>query len=137
MRGSGFWLVVGGSKGAGVYDWQVLELKFLVVWGWRRCLLVRKSRSGGELCLYVCFAPEGVSVLKLVEVVGVRWTIGRCFAESKSLVGLDEYEMQSYFGWYKHITFACLAYALLAVLSSCSLDTKTIITVVNLFRLRW
>jgi hypothetical protein len=42
------------------------------------------------------------------------------------LVGLDEYEVQSYGGWYKHITFACLAHALLTVLSSCSLDAKTI-----------
>jgi hypothetical protein len=29
-------------------------------------------------------------------------------------------------GWYKHITFACLAHALLTVLSSKSLGTKTI-----------
>jgi SRSO17 transposase len=115
-----------GSKGARVYDWQALELKFPVVLGWRRCLLVRRSRSDGELRSYVCFAPESVSVRKLVEVAGVRWTVERCFAESKSEVGLDQYEVQSYSGWYKHITFACLAHALLTVLSSCSLDTKTI-----------
>jgi len=41
-------------------------------------------------------------------------------------VGLDEYEVQSYSGWYKHVTFACLAHALLTVLSSCSLDVKII-----------
>jgi len=68
-----------------------------------------------------------VSVLKLVEVVGVRWIVGWCFAESKSLVGLDRYGVQSYFGWYKYITFACLAHALLVVFSSCSLGVKTIV----------
>jgi len=115
-----------GSKGARVYDWQALEIKVPVVEGWKRYLLVRKSRSDGELRAYVCFAPEDVSVLKLVEVAGRRWTVECCFAESKSLVGLDQYEVQSYSGWYKHITFACLAHALLTVLSSCSLDTKTI-----------
>jgi SRSO17 transposase len=67
-----------------------------------------------------------VSVLKLVEVAGVRFAVECCFAESKSLVGLDEYEVQSYGGWYKHITFACLAHALLTVLSSKSFGTKTI-----------
>jgi hypothetical protein len=118
-----------GSKGAKVYDWQVLELKFPVIEGWRRCLLVRRSRSddGGELRSYVCFSPKDVSVQKLVEVAGVRWTVERCFAESKSEVGLDQYEVQSYSGWYKHITFACLAHALLTVLSSCSLGAKTFV----------
>ena len=115
-----------GSKGARVYDWQVLEIKLPVVEGWRRYLLVRKSRSDGEMRSYVCFAPKNVSVQKLVEVAGTRWTVERCFAESKSEVGLDEYEVQSYAGWYKHITFACLAHALLTVLSSCSLDAKTV-----------
>ena len=76
---------------------------------------------------YVCFAPKDVSVQKLVEVAGTRWTVERCFAESKSLVGLDQYEVQSYSGWHKHITFACLAHALLTVLPSCSLDAKTIV----------
>jgi SRSO17 transposase len=109
-----------------VYDWQALEIQIPVVEGWKRYLLVRKSRSDGELRAYVCFAPKNVSVLKLVEVAGRRWTVECCFAESKSLVGLDQYEVQSYSGWYKHITFACLAHALLTVLSSCSLDTKTI-----------
>jgi SRSO17 transposase len=115
-----------GSKGARVYDWQVLEIKIPVVEGWKRYLLVRESRSDGELRAYVCFAPEVVSVQKLVEVAGTRWTVECCFAESKSEVGLDEYEVQSYAGWYKHITFACLAHALLTYLSYCSLDAKTI-----------
>jgi hypothetical protein len=51
-----------GSKGAGVYDWQALEIKIPVVLGWRRYLLVRRSRSDGELRAYVCFVPESVSV---------------------------------------------------------------------------
>ena len=114
-----------GSKGARVYDWQIKELEFPIIEGWRRCLLVRRSRSDGELRSYVCFSPKDVSVLKLVEVAGTRWTVERCFAESKSKVGLDQYEVQSYGGWYKHITFACLVHALLTVLSSCSLDAKT------------
>jgi SRSO17 transposase len=115
-----------GAKGARVYDWQALEIELPVVEGWKRYLLVRRSRSDGEMRAYVCFAPKDVSVQKLVEVAGTRWTVECCFAESKSLVGLDQYEVQSYLGWYKHITFACLAHALLTVLSSCSLDAKTI-----------
>jgi hypothetical protein len=33
--------------------------------------------------------------------------------ESKGQVGLDQYEVRSYTGWYKHITLACLAHVLL------------------------
>jgi hypothetical protein len=39
---------------------------------------------------------------------------------------MDQYEVRSYDGWYKHITFACMAIALITVLSSLSFDTKTI-----------
>ena len=38
---------------------------------------------------------------------------------------MDHYEVRGYEGWYKHITLACLALALLTVLSAYSLDTKT------------
>ena len=115
----------GGSKGARVYDWQVLGIPVLVVLGWRRCLLVRRCRLDGELRVYVCFAPKDVLDQKFVEVVGLRWIVVRCFLESKSGVGLDQCEVQSYFGWYKHVTLACLAHALLTYLFFCSLDAKT------------
>jgi len=108
-----------------VYDWQVKELEFPVVESWRHCLLVRRSKSDKELHSHVCFAPVNVSVQKLVEVAGTMWTVERCFAESKSKVGLDQYEVKSFSGWYKHVTFACLAHALLACLSCFSLDTKS------------
>jgi SRSO17 transposase len=118
----------GGSKGERVYDWQLLDLPAvpMVVEGWRRQMLVRKSRGDGALLAHVCFAPKTVSVQKLVEVAGVRWTVEMCFAESKSEVGLDHYEVQSYLGWYRHVTFACLAHALLTVLSGRSLDTVSL-----------
>jgi SRSO17 transposase len=75
---------------------------------------------------YVCFAPDGTPSEKLVEIAGTRWTVESCFAESKSEVGLDQYEVRSYSGWYKHITFACLTLALLSVISANSLDKMTI-----------
>jgi len=77
------------------------------------------------LWAYVCFAQSDVLDQRFVEVAGLRWTVERCFLESKSEVGLDQYEVQSYFGWYKHVTLACLAHALLSYLSFCSLDAKT------------
>lgn len=116
-----------GSKGARVYDWQTVEIGFEPMEGWKRYLLIRRSKTNpNELRAYACFAPENVPVQKLVQIAGTRWTVECCFAESKSEVGLDQYEVRSYSGWYKHITFACLALALLTVLSANSLDKLTI-----------
>jgi SRSO17 transposase len=116
-----------GSKGARIYDWQALELKPPSIEGFTRYLLVRRSKTNpDELRSYICFAPKGTPIEKFVQIAGIRWTVERCFAESKSEVGLDQYEVRSHSGWYKHITFACLALALLTVLSSNSLDKMTI-----------
>ncbi|CAM4165401.1 Transposase IS4-like domain-containing protein [Vreelandella rituensis] len=47
---------------------------------------------------------------------GVRWNIERCFQESKSQRGLDQYEVHTWRGWYRHITLVMAAYALLVTL---------------------
>jgi len=116
-----------GSKGARVYDWRIKELTQSAPEGWKRVMLIRRSQTDPkEMRAYICFAPAETTDQKLVEVAGTRWTVETCFKESKSEVGLDQYEFRSYDGWHKHITFACLAIALLTVLSSQSLDTKSI-----------
>jgi len=116
-----------GSKGARIYDWQAIEVGFEPTEGWKRYLLVRRSKTDpNKLRAYACFAPDGTPIEKLVQIAGTRWTVERCFEESKSEVGLDQYEVRSYCGWYKHITFACLALALLTVLSANSLNKMTI-----------
>ena len=115
-----------GSKGARVYDWQSIAVNTPAE-GFMRCVLVRRSKTDPEdMRAYICFAPEGTPIEKLVQIAGIRWTVECCFAESKSEVGLDQYEVRSYSGWYKHITFACLALALLTILSCYSMDKLTI-----------
>ena len=114
-----------GSKGARLYDWLVLSMNPGQVDGHERSILIRRSKSSpDELREYLCFAPVATSAQKLVDVAGTRWTVETCFKESKSEVGLDQYEVRSYDGWHKHITFACIALAFLTALSSCSFDTK-------------
>jgi SRSO17 transposase len=116
-----------GSKGARVYDWLTVEINQFVSGGWKRCLLVRRSKSDpSELRAYICYGTADTTDKKFVEVAGSRWTVETCFKESKSETGLDQYEVRGYNGWYKHITFSCAALALITVLSSNSLDTKRI-----------
>ena len=57
----------------------------------------------------------------VVQVAGSPWTIERCFEEAKGEVGLDQYEARSWTGWYRHMTLAMWAYALLVVLQIANL----------------
>jgi SRSO17 transposase len=117
----------GGSKGERLYDWLSLSINPEPVDGYEHSLLIRRSKSDPTtLRAYICFAPISTPNQKLVEVAGCRWTVETCFKESKSEVGLDQYEVRSYDGWYKHITFACIALAFLTVLSSKSFDTRSL-----------
>jgi SRSO17 transposase len=52
----------------------------------------------------------------MVEAFGARWTVEPCFEEAKGEVGLDEYEVRSWQGWYRHVTLSMLDLALLAAL---------------------
>ena len=116
-----------GAKGERIYDWTIVDINPGTTEGYKRSVLVRRNKSTPDaLRAYICFAPENTPSQKLLEVAGSRWTIEACFKEAKSEVGLDQYEVRSYDGWYKHITLACIALALLTVLSSQSLDAKTI-----------
>jgi len=105
-----------GSQGPRWYDWQLVELSVSSRPDWRRALLVRRSISDPtDLKVHRCFYPEGTTLATLVQVAGCRWTIETDIEEAKGEVGLDEYEVRSWSGWYKHITLACLAHAFLAV----------------------
>jgi len=116
-----------GSKGERIYDWQILETSGVVPEGFKRVILVRRSKSNPEeMKAYLAYAPIVTPAKKLVEIAGIRWTVEMCFKESKGEVGLDQYEVRNYDSWYKHITFAMAALALITVLAGNSLDTKTL-----------
>lgn len=105
-----------GTKGPRWYDWQWLPLATPVQRGWRRWLVVRRSLSDPtERTGYLVYAPETTLLTTVVQVIGRRWTIEQCFEDAKGEVGLDQYEVRQWTGWYRHITLAMWAYALLAV----------------------
>jgi SRSO17 transposase len=106
-----------GAKGPRWYDWCWLPLAEPLEPGWCRRLLVRRSLSDPtEVRAYVVFAPQDTSLEKAVRAAGTRWVIEQLFEAAKGEVGLDHYEVRSWTGWYRHITLAMWALALLAVL---------------------
>jgi SRSO17 transposase len=104
-----------GAKGRRLYDWTWVDLSPPAVAGMARWLLVRRSRSDGELAFYACYAPAGTPMIGLVRVAGSRWAVEEGFEQAKSEVGLDHYEVRRWPGWYRHVTLALLAHAFLAV----------------------
>jgi SRSO17 transposase len=83
---------------------------------WRRWLLVRRRVSNPtDLTASVVFAHQATTLEAVVPVAGTRWTVASCFEAAKGEVGLDAYEGRSWTGWYRHITLAMWALALLTV----------------------
>ena len=106
-----------GAKGPRVYDWAAVDIRPLREPGKGHWLLARRSvAKPGELAFYVCFGTADTTLEELVRVAGTRWAIEECFEEAKGEVGLDQYEVRRWDGWYRHITLAMLAQAYLAVI---------------------
>ena len=106
-----------GSKGPRCYDWQRLALSDPPAQGWKRWLLVRRSLSEpSELTAYLVFAPLHSSLTEQVRVAGKRWTVEESIQTAKGEVGLDNYEVRSWTGWYRHVTLAMWAGAFLSVI---------------------
>ncbi len=105
-----------GSKGLRSYDWLHLELNEPTQVGWKRWLVVRRSCSDPtEVTGYVAFAPAMATLADQVRVAGMRWTVEESIQTAKGEVGLDQYEVRSWTGWYRHITLAMWAQAFLSV----------------------
>jgi SRSO17 transposase len=116
-----------GAKGPRWYDWRWFSLADPVHSAWRRWLLVRRSVSTPqELQAYVVFAPQDTTLEAVVRVAGTRWVIEQLFEAAKGEVGLDQYEVRSWTGWYRHITLAMWALALLTVLRAGAIAVETL-----------
>ena len=105
-----------GSKGPRLYDWGRVSIGPWSEPDQGHWLLVRRSITDPEdLAYYACFSPAEAALVELVRVAGTRWIIEDAFKEAKQEVGLDEYEVRRWTGWYRHITLALLVHAFLAV----------------------
>jgi SRSO17 transposase len=109
-----------GSKGPRLFDWAQVAIAGAPRAGWKHWLVVRRSLEHGEkpaqVAYFLLFAPESTALWEIVIASGSRWTVEQCFEEAKGEVGLDESEVRSFQGWYRHITLCMLAHAFLTVL---------------------
>lgn len=105
-----------GSKGPRLYEWALVPLLSIMIDN-RRWLLVRRSLSDPkEMAYYVVYGRPETKLEEMVKVAGRRWAIEESFETAKGEVGLDQYEVRSWQGWYRHITLAMLAHSYLTVM---------------------
>jgi SRSO17 transposase len=112
-----------GTKGPRLYEWAAISLTRLAEPQWEHWLLVRRNITDPtDLAYYVVFAPTGTTLQQLAEVAGTRWAIEESFETAKGEVGLDQYEVRSWTGWYRHITLSLWAHAFLTVTRALAIE---------------
>jgi SRSO17 transposase len=104
-----------GATGPRLYDWTAQRFGSPTDDGRVHWLLARRSiAKPDEYAYYFCFAPPDATARDLAVAAGQRWAVECCFETAKQETGLDEYEVRSWHGWYRHITLSMLAMAFLA-----------------------
>jgi SRSO17 transposase len=105
-----------GAQGERLYDWAHVPLRPGLQRGRVHALVVRRNLDDpDERAYYLVFAPTGTPLAEVVRAIGARWTIEDVFKLAKQQVGLDQYEVRSWTGWYRHTTLALLALAALVL----------------------
>lgn len=108
-----------GAKGPRLYDWTAQRFGQATEDGLIHWLLARRSiEKPDKIAYYFCLAPVDATPADLAVAAGRRWAVECCFETAKQETGLDEYEVRSWHGWYRHITLSMLAMAFLAVTRS-------------------
>jgi SRSO17 transposase len=108
-----------GSQGPRLYEWAWLAVdeEAEARGGCCSWILIRRHLTRpSERAYYRAWGPPETTLAELVRVAGRRWTIEEGLEEAKGEVGLDQYEARTWTGWYRHVTLALLAHAVLVVL---------------------
>src|SRR5262249_38286868 len=78
----------------------------------RTVWLVIKRTIEGEptYSYYISNAPVSTPLRTFVWLSGVRWAVEQAFEESKTELGMDQYEVRKYPGWHHHMLTTMLAH---------------------------
>ena len=103
-----------GAKGPRLYDWARVRLNSPARNSARWFLIRRSLSDETDVAFYLVHAPATTSLAAMVEAAGKRWPVEECFESAKGEVGLDDYEVRRWRGWYRHMTLCLVAHAFLA-----------------------
>ena len=105
-----------GTKGPLLFEWACLPILHRWEDDGQHWLLIRRiPTQPTEKTYYLVFGPAGTELSVMAWAVGSRWGIEEEFENAKDL-GLDQYEVRSLVGWFRHVTLVLLVLAVLTVL---------------------
>lgn len=73
-------------------------------------LIKRTIAAEPRYSFYVSNAASSIRLNTLVWLSGLRWAIEQCFEETKTELGMDQYEVRKFPGWHHHILTCMLAH---------------------------
>ncbi len=74
-------------------------------------LLIRRTLGKEpEYSFYTSNAPLSTRLNTFIWLSGLRWSIEQCFEETKTELGMDQYEVRKFTGWNHHILTSMLAH---------------------------
>ncbi|MBO3737524.1 IS701 family transposase [Actinoplanes flavus] len=110
-----------GAKGHRYYDWAFITLPLAAdQHAGHHWLLIRRTRSTGELAFYRCWSPQPVPLQQLVTVAGSRWRVEESFQAAKTGLGLDQHQHRRWRAWHRWTTLVIAAHAFLAAAATVS-----------------
>lgn len=74
-------------------------------------LLIRRTmEKESQYSYFISNAPISTRLDKFVWLSGLRWSIEQCFGETKTELGMDQYEVRKFPAWHHHILTCMLAH---------------------------
>jgi SRSO17 transposase len=77
-------------------------------------IIARNVLQPEEVKFFVSNAPPPMRMSALLLVAFSRWRVERCFEDTKSEIGLDQYEGRRYLGLKRHLIVSAVSYLFLA-----------------------
>lgn len=92
-------------------------------------LLIVRDVLTDEVKYFLCFAPANAPVGLLIKVAFSRWSVERCYEDSKKYVGRDHYEGRCYTGLMRHLILCAVSLLFLSQVRLTMLDKFPELTV--------
>lgn len=102
-----------GTKGPIEYEFtkrEVVLSKNGLPWKTVWLVIKRTLDNDPSYSFYISNAPRSTRLKTFVWLSGLRWAIEQCFEETKTELGMDQYEVRKYPGWNHHILTCMLAH---------------------------